>query len=151
MADVIIFGSPKPNAPYIERRAAYLVVIDDGRVAMAKSHQKHFLPGGGSLPGESPEDTVAREVREELARGMQLLRRIGEAVQYFYSATDDRNYKMPATFFAGEFVDGERNDAGEHELDWLPLTGIEQSCFHECHAWAIQQAAGIHGAVRPQA
>jgi 8-oxo-dGTP diphosphatase len=98
VADAIIFGSPKTNVQYVERRAAYLVVINGGRVAMVKSRQKHFLPGGGSLPGESPEDTVAREVREELARGVRLFRRLGEAVQYFYSSTDDRSYKMLATF-----------------------------------------------------
>ena len=143
MADAIIFGEANPRALYVERRAAYLVVINGGRVAMVKSRQKHFLPGGGSLPGEPPEDTVVREVREELARGVRLVRRIGEAVQYFYSSTDDRHYKMPATFFAGEFIANEDGDAGEHELDWLPVVGIEESCFHECHAWAIRQAAGL--------
>jgi 8-oxo-dGTP diphosphatase len=143
MADAINFGDSNPSAQYVERRAAYLVVINGGRVAMVKSRQKYFLPGGGLLPGESPEDTVVREVREELARGVRLLRRLGEAVQYFYSSTDDRSYKMLATFFAGDFTDEGRGDAGEHELDWLPVIGVEQSCFHECHAWAIHQAAGM--------
>jgi 8-oxo-dGTP pyrophosphatase MutT (NUDIX family) len=143
MAEAIIFGDSSPSTQYVERRAAYLVVINGGRVAMVKSRQKHFLPGGGSLPGESPEDTVVREVREELARGVRLFRRLGEAVQYFYSSTDDRSFKMLATFLEGDFTDEGGGDAGEHELDWLPLTGIEQSCFHECHAWAIHQAAGI--------
>ena len=28
---------------------------------------------------------------------------------------------------------------GEHELQWLSLTEVEQACFHACHAWAISQ------------
>ena len=139
-AGVIIFGAPKPDVMYAERRAAYVVVADGGLVAMVKSRRNHFLPGGGSSPGESAEDTVAREVREELARGVRLFRRVGEAVQYFYSPADDRHYRMLATFFAGEFVNDGRGGAGEHELDWLPITDVEHVCFHECHAWAVRHA-----------
>jgi 8-oxo-dGTP pyrophosphatase MutT (NUDIX family) len=140
MADVIIFGSPQPNVLYTERRAAYLVVINDGLVAMVKSHQNHFLPGGGALPGESPEDTVVREVNEELARGVRLFRRIGETIQYFYSSIDDRQYKMLATFFSGEFTDDAFGRVSEHELGWVSIIEVEQSCFHECHAWAVSHA-----------
>ena len=99
MAEALIFGSPEPNVQYTERRAAYVVIVNDDRlVATVKSRQKHFLPGGGSLPGEAPEDTIAREVREELARGVRLARKIGKATQYFYSGADERHYVMRATF-----------------------------------------------------
>ena len=141
MAEALIFGSPEPNVPYTERRAAYVVIVTtDGQVAMVKSRQKYFLPGGGSLPGEAPEDTVVREVYEELARSVRLIRPVGEATQYFYSAADDRHYKMRAIFFAGEFTDEPCAGAGEHELHWLPVTEAEHACFHACHAWAVGQA-----------
>jgi 8-oxo-dGTP pyrophosphatase MutT (NUDIX family) len=35
---------------------------------------KFFLPGGGSLPEETAEETVRREIREELARSVRLMR-----------------------------------------------------------------------------
>jgi 8-oxo-dGTP pyrophosphatase MutT (NUDIX family) len=143
MLEVPIFGTPELNVQYTERRAAYLVVINDGLVAMVRSRQTHFLPGGGSNPGESMEETVMREVQEELAQGVRLLRRIGEAIQYFYSAADDRHYKMLATFFAGEFTGDAGESPGEHELEWIPLAMIEQACFHECHAWAARQDGTI--------
>jgi 8-oxo-dGTP diphosphatase len=140
MAKALIFGSPEPDVQYTERRAAYVVVItDDGKVAVVKGLQKHFLPGGGSLPGEAPEETALREVYEELARGVRLTHNLGDAIQYFYSAADDRHYKMLATFFAGEFT-GEPSGGGEHELGWLPITEAERACFHACHAWAVRQA-----------
>lgn len=141
MTNVSIFGAPEPQVRYTERRAAYVVIVSaDGKVAMVAGRQKHFLPGGGSLPDEAPEATVEREVYEELARGVRLTRRLGEATQYFYSATDNRHYKMHATFFAGEFTAEPGGGTGEHELVWLPVTEVDQACFHACHAWAVRQA-----------
>lgn len=136
--DALVFGSPAPGVHYAERRAAYVVVSGDGAtVATVESRRKHFLPGGGSLAAEAPEETVVREVREELARGVRLTGRIGEVVQYFYSDADERHYKMLATFFAGEFTDDARGVEGEHELCWLPAEDAVRDCFHECHAWAV--------------
>lgn len=141
MAETIVFGSPEPNIQYAERRAAYVVVVgSDGKVAMVKGPQKYFLPGGGSLRNEAPEDTVAREVSEELARTVRLIRSLGEATQYFYSTDDHRYYKMHAVFFAGEFTDEPEAGDAEHELSWLAKTEVEQACFHACHAWAVRQA-----------
>jgi 8-oxo-dGTP pyrophosphatase MutT (NUDIX family) len=142
MAERMIFGSPEPDVQYTERRAAYVVILArDGKIAMVRGRHKYFLPGGGSLPNEAPEATALREVREELARTVRLTRKLGEAIQYFYSAADDQYYKMDAAFFAGEFTD----EAGagcscEHELFWLPVEEIERACFHECHAWAARHA-----------
>lgn len=141
MAEMPIFGSTETNIQYTERRAAYVVIVArNGKVALVRGRHKHFLPGGGSLPGEAPEDTVLREVREELARSVRLIRKLGEAIQYFYSAADDRHYKMDATFFAGEFTDEAGTGAGEHELCWLPVAEMERACFHACHAWAARRA-----------
>lgn len=140
MTEVLIFGSPEPNVQYTERRAAYAVIMDANYlVALVKSRQKFFLPGGGSLQGEAPEDTVIREVQEELARRVRLIRRIGEATQYFYSTADVQHYKMRAVFFRGEFTDESCDGTGEHELSWLPLVEAEHGCFHACHAWAVRQ------------
>jgi 8-oxo-dGTP pyrophosphatase MutT (NUDIX family) len=100
------------------------------------------LPGGGSLPGESSEETVVREVREELARSVRLIRRIGEATQFFYAADDHCYYEMFAVFFLAEFSD-EPSGQGEHELFWLPLVDARAAFFHESHAWAAHQG-GCH-------
>lgn len=142
MTETLTFGSQEPGVDYTERLAAYVVIVnDEGEVAMVRGRRKHFfLPGGGSLPGEAPEDTIIREVFEELARGVRLLRPVGEAVQYFYSSMDDLHYKMQAQFFTGEFTDEAAGHATEHELDWLPAVEAAHACFHACHAWAIRQA-----------
>jgi 8-oxo-dGTP pyrophosphatase MutT (NUDIX family) len=96
------------------------------------------LPGGGSLPGETPEGTLVREVREELARSVRLVSKIGEAMQFFYAADEDCYYKMLGVFFLAEFPD-EPSGQGEHELFWLPLAEATAAFVHESHAWAVRQ------------
>jgi ADP-ribose pyrophosphatase YjhB (NUDIX family) len=133
-----VFGRVRGGVEYSPRPAAYAVVRDAfGRVATVRTAGGHFLPGGGSLAGESPEETVAREVREELAREVRLLRELGRAVQHFRA--DGRRYRMAAVFFAAEFA-GAPAGAGEHELLWLVPAEFDAAFFHECHAWAARLA-----------
>jgi 8-oxo-dGTP pyrophosphatase MutT (NUDIX family) len=137
--DALVFGSRRSNIDYVERRAAYVVMIDRGQVAMVGCGQNRFLPGGGSLPGETPEMTVTREVREEIGHSVRPLQLIGKATQYFYAEADVRHYEMAAVFFAGQIGERISNSVPEHQLEWLPFSEAIASCFHECHAWAISQ------------
>jgi 8-oxo-dGTP diphosphatase len=131
------FGSEIAGVAYQHRPAAYAVIRDHlGRVAAVKTRLGHFLPGGGMDAGETPEATVEREVREELARGCRILGKLGEAIQYF--SVDNRYYRTPAVFFAAEFA-GERQGEAEYELCWLEPREFSTAFFHECHAWAAAQ------------
>src|SRR5205085_2738055 len=74
-----------PNLKYKDRRAAYAVIITGSdRMAAVKGREKYWLPGGGSLKEETAEETILREVREELGRTVRLIQEIGQAIQYFY-------------------------------------------------------------------
>lgn len=129
-----VFGSMNPTLEYKTRPAAYALITDqEGRIAAVKGKGRHFLPGGGSLPGETPEQTVKREVKEEFARDVQIVRRIGEAIQYFFA--EGQHYRMEAVFFEARFA-GEATDAGEHELYWLDSDEIAVAFYHQCHTWA---------------
>ena len=132
------FGSIEPEAIYTQRVAAYVVIIEAGKIAAVCASGKCFLPGGGSLNSEAATETIIREVREELSRSVRLTVQVGTAIQYFFSEADNRHYKMFATFFAGEFLYGEAHEAkGEHEMCWIPTASVRDSFFHECHTWAI--------------
>jgi 8-oxo-dGTP pyrophosphatase MutT (NUDIX family) len=145
-APVPIFGAPQANQPCTERRAAYAVVFDPdvcdgaGRVAAVRGPSgRLWLPGGGSLADESPAQTVIREVREELARNVRLIRQIGAAIEFFYAAGEDRHFRMSATFFQAEFGDTLQTEA-EYEIYWVPINEVRTTFFHKCHAWAVRQA-----------
>lgn len=139
------FGVCQEGTDYTKRRAAYAVVFDgDERVAGVRGPSGRFwLPGGGSLPGESAETTITREIREELARGVRLMERIGAATQFFFAANDQQHYKMLAVFYRVEFIEV-LNTKAEHELCWIPLQQARAAFFHECHGWAVDQAAATH-------
>ncbi len=133
------FGSQIAGIVYYDRPAAYAVIKGDAStVAVVPTRRGYFLPGGGSLPGEPPETTIEREVREELARSVRILWRIGEAVQYFFA--DDRHYRMQAVFFAAEFV-GPTLGSGEYQLHWVTVHELKAAAFHASHVWAAQQVS----------
>lgn len=47
------------------RPSAYGIVIKDGAVLLAKQHGGYDVPGGGIDLGETPEEAVLREIKEE--------------------------------------------------------------------------------------
>jgi ADP-ribose pyrophosphatase YjhB (NUDIX family) len=153
-AEAPTFGVREPGTAYTERRAAYGVVFGAAEtVAVVQGPSGRFwLPGGGSLPGESAKDTLAREVREELGRGVRLTHRLGEATQFFHAAGEDRHYRMQAVFFRADFA-GRSSTGGEHELCWLPLDQAGAAFDHECHechgspgeAWGADGRVGAPG------
>jgi putative acetyltransferase len=158
MSETATFGPRLEGVPYADRPAAYAVVAGANEtVAAVKGPSGRIgLPGGGSLPGETAEETVQREVREELARSVRLIRTIGAATQYFYAADDGRHYQMTAVFFLAEFPD-EPTGRGEHDLFWLPLVEADKAFFHQSHAWAVRRGlradglgAGERFLVRPE-
>jgi 8-oxo-dGTP pyrophosphatase MutT (NUDIX family) len=137
-----IFGSAPAGVVCHKRLAAYAIIAGaEGRIAVVRGRMGYWLPGGGALPGEAPEETVAREVREELGHRVRLVGKIGEAIQYFYASDDECWYEMKAVFFRAE-IEGERLGTAEHELYWLDAGNSSESFFHACHAWAVSRACG---------
>ncbi|MBV9959938.1 MAG: NUDIX domain-containing protein [Acidobacteria bacterium] len=137
----VTFGNVLAGIEYEPRPAAYAVIVDErGRVAAVRGVRGYFLPGGGSLPEETPADTIRREVLEELARAVRLRHKIGEAIQYFSAGAE--HYRMHAVFYAADFTSEQRGEA-EHELEWLDETELEGRFFHECHVWALRRLGGI--------
>jgi 8-oxo-dGTP pyrophosphatase MutT (NUDIX family) len=90
------------------------------------------------LPGERPEETVVREVREELGYSLRLVCKIGEALQYFLAVAEGRYYAMRAVFFRAELVEGPGGPA-EYALCWLDVSHPGPWFFHACHDWAVRQ------------
>jgi 8-oxo-dGTP pyrophosphatase MutT (NUDIX family) len=140
---ILTFGVMNTAVAYTPRSAAYAVIMDQqGRIAAVTGNQGYFLPGGGSLPDETPEQTIRREVKEELAHEVRIVSQIGEAVQYFFA--DQEHYRMEAHFFAAEFVGGAKG-TGEHELHWLAAETSGKMLYHESLAWAVSQGRSSTG------
>ncbi len=79
------------------------------------------LPKGGMHRGEAPEETAAREVREETGVTVAVTEPLGE-VEYTYRRSGRRVFKT-VHFYRCEFLSGSTDDH-DHEVDearWIPL------------------------------
>lgn len=144
---VQLFGEAPFGVLCRERTAAYAVIRDDiGRVAAVSPNildrDALWLPGGGCLPGETPEETVRREIREELARDVCLVGRIGSAIQFFFAGDEQIWYRMSTEFFAGT-LQGWGDTTAEYELLRVDPRQQQDKFYHECHAWAAVQTFGV--------
>lgn len=134
-----VFGTPEPGAAVTARPAAYAVVRDaEGRVAVVEEDSGTFLPGGGREPGETAEQNVIREVREEVGCAFRVERVLAEAVQYCRAHDRGGWYETRATFFAGTFEG--TPGTGTCALSWLPPDEARRLLHHESHAWAVTVA-----------
>ena len=78
------------------------------------------LPKGGANPGETPEQTAAREVREETGISVAVREPLGD-VQYWYRRSGKRVFKT-VHFYLCDCVSGSTQDH-DHEVDdarWIP-------------------------------
>jgi 8-oxo-dGTP pyrophosphatase MutT (NUDIX family) len=133
--DTLTFGDRITGVRYELRPAAYAVIRDSaGKFAVVRAGESCLLVGGGSQPGETPEQTIAREAAEECAREIAIERQIGTAIQYF--EVDGKHLEMHATFFDAHFAAARRGER-EHKLVWLPPDAGQRAMYHECHAWAV--------------
>ena len=79
------------------------------------------LPKGGANPGETPEQTAVREVREETGINASVRGPLGD-VRYWYRRGGHRVFKT-VRFFLCDYVSGSTEDH-DHEVDearWIPL------------------------------
>lgn len=113
-------------------RARALIVVDH-RVALIERRNstrgRHYFlfPGGGVEEGETPAETVAREVEEELGLAIEVGRLVaevtydGEAHQYF------RAEIVGGTFGAGhglEMTGGKPLESGSYTAVWIPIADL---------------------------
>ena len=84
------------------------------------------LPKGGANPGETGEQTAAREVREETGTTVDVQERLGE-VSYWYRRNGRRIHKT-VHFFLCRYVSGDTADH-DHEVDdarWIPMRDADR-------------------------
>ena len=80
------FGEPVAGQPYLVRPSAYAVVRDEsGAIAVVRTSEGVFLPGGGIDPGESAERAAVRETREECAIDVHVALEVGKAADIVWS------------------------------------------------------------------
>ncbi len=140
-SNVPIFGRRADLAVSVVRPSVYGLVEDQGRLALARTSQGTFLPGGGIDEGEAVEEALQREIAEECG----LIVRLGEwsvcAIQLAYSPKQRTHFEKRSAFIECAIV--QEHGLGitevDHELVWVnPQTACEL-LSHESHRWAVQE------------
>jgi 8-oxo-dGTP diphosphatase len=136
------FGRKIAGRHYRCRPGAYAVIFDkERRVAIVRTSAGSYLPGGGSEPEETPEATLRRETREECGREIEILNRIGEAMDYLGATPDGDGLVKQGVFFEAAFgaISGAPIEA-DHTLIWLTPTEAESVLSNRSHAWAVRRS-----------
>ena len=119
------------------------VVVRDGEVLVITPAGKRRitgLPKGGPNPGESGEQTAAREVREETGVTATVREPLGD-VNYWYRRGGRRVYKT-VHFYLCDYVSGSTADH-DHEVDdarWIPLQDARTALSYPGERALIERA-----------
>jgi 8-oxo-dGTP pyrophosphatase MutT (NUDIX family) len=98
------------------------------------------LPKGGRNGRETPEETAAREVREETGVNVTVREQLGD-VEYWYRRGGRRVFKT-VQFFLCDYVSGSTDDH-DHEVDearWIPLERARTALSYEGERALIERA-----------
>lgn len=117
----------------VEKRSVIAVIFNHQRdhILLIKRRDVPIwvLPGGGIDQGESPEEAVIREIREETGLNATIKRQVA-----FY--TPINRLAHPTYFFECEPVDGTLSTGDEtRELDFFPLTSLPSPFFFIHKDW----------------
>lgn len=105
------------------------LIVREGKLLIARRPAgKHMagrweFPGGKLEHGESPEQAVEREIREELAVRVRA-GRIYQAIAYSYPEKD-----VLLLFYAASIISGEPRPVEEAEVRWVALDELDKYAF----------------------
>ena len=131
----------------IQKRIPILVFNADQKIALLMHPTEGYglLPGGGIEEGETEEDAFVRECKEELGCDVDIISKIGTAVQY--RSKDSRRYEIH--FFAAQ-VNGEigvptttQEDELSSVITWLSkediLKQLQEQVLFKSNEWYQRQ------------
>ena len=100
------------------------------------------LPGGGLEEGETIEEGLKREFREETGYLVRVLEHIGSAGQYVYAREEQVCFNKLCHFFEVELVGGPGVAVdSDHQIHWISSENAADFLTEEAHRWAVAKIA----------
>jgi len=94
-------------------------MTSSAEVAVASASRGYYVPGGGLLVDESPDQAVEREAREECGLFLKCRSVLGSAVEIVYSSEENVCHEKRATFLDGHVFGITLSVEPMHKLVWF--------------------------------
>ncbi len=127
------------------------IVFDKGRVWLRKNERNEWeLPGGKLESGEQPEQTVVREMQEELGFTTEVVDIVQAHLYTITVSIDESRGVLVVSYLCkllekgGEFeIDGEAGRAEFHDFPMAEVSSLNMPEFYKIgiqRAWAMLQS-----------
>lgn len=142
--NTIQFGNRIQPFEYFDRPGAYAVICNDkNEIGVVENNGLYFLPGGGIENGESQNETVLREVREETGIEVEIERFLGCANEYQISFNKTMKSNQIGYFFKCKRVADQHDQSDlSHEFKWIDISTVEHKISRRSHLWALFLSTG---------
>ena len=121
---------------YTGKTSTALVPYPDNKILLIKRNTIPFkgywaLPGGRMDPGETVEQTIVREVKEETGLDVTIVRKVGEYVEK--GVKDDVDYEYYPTCFVVKPIGGEikKQESEIQEINLFKLSELPKPLAFE--------------------
>lgn len=134
-----IFGEKIKGAEYLDRKGAYLIPVENGKLAVVKTKKGYFLLGGGIDGDETDEECIIRECLEEIGYEVSVGEYIGSAESY--NIHPEIGYFHPIqNYYSGELLRkiSDKIEA-DHQLEWVAVENIIDNLFVEQQNWIVKE------------
>ena len=124
-----VFGERDRHTDYRDRSGAYLLALQDGKVAVVQTKRGYFLPGGGLEDSESDADCIRREALEETGRAAEVGAFLCSAEHY--TVHDTKGPFHPIQSYYVGTISGQLVPLSELGIQffWLPLEEVRGNFY----------------------
>ena len=134
-----VFGKKIEGAEYLDRKGAYLIPIENGKLAVVKTKKGYFLLGGGIDENETDEECIIRECLEEIGFEAEVGEYIGSAESYIKHP--EIGYFHPIqNYYSGKLLRKVSDKVeADHKLEWVAVEDIVDNLFVEQQNWIVKE------------
>lgn len=131
-----VFGR-KCDAPYLNRKGAYVIPFHEGKIAVIRTPKGYFFIGGGLLEMECDSDCILRECIEETGYGVEVQQKICSAETFTFHP--QLGYFHPIqTYYCGLLTEKKAEPIEtDHSMVWGAPAQLQGKMFSEMQNWAL--------------